>query len=151
KRLTRTLAAAGHNVAELHSNRTPAQRARAMQGFRSRAFPVLVATNIAARGLDVRHVTHVVNFDVPAAPEEYGHRIGRTGRSSDAGDATVFVPPEETPLLGRIERQLGRRLPRTHLEDFDYTAESPPVKGPRHPRPRQPAFPQGRRKKPSRG
>src|SRR5262249_54047747 len=93
KRLARALNDAGHEAAELHSSRTPAQRTRAMQGFRDRRFPVLVATNIAARGIDVRHVTHVVNFDVPAAPEEYVHRIGRTGRAGDVGQALVLMSP----------------------------------------------------------
>lgn len=142
KRLAKALSAGGRDVAELHSNRTPAQRARAMQGFRAEAVSVLVATNIAARGLDVRHVTHVVNFDVPTAPEEYVHRIGRTGRAGDSGDALVLVSPEENSLLARIERQLGHRLPRRHLEDFDYAAKDQPRSSP---------APQARRKKPYQG
>ncbi len=126
KQLARSLNDAGHHVGELHGDCSPGQRERAMNGFRSRRFPVLVATNIAARGLDVRHVTHVINFDVPAAPEEYVHRIGRTGRAGDEGDALVFVAPEEAAILKRIERQLGRPLPRRHVEDFDYNAPRPP-------------------------
>ena len=120
KRLAGQLYDAGHGVAELHSNRSPSQRTKAMQVFRSKTVPVMVATNIAARGLDVRHITHVVNFDVPNAPEEYVHRIGRTGRAGDTGDALVLVSPEENGLLARIERQLGQRLPRQTLPDFDY-------------------------------
>ena len=120
KRLAGTIFDAGHGVAELHSNRSPTQRAKAMQVFRSKTVPVMVATNIAARGLDVRHITHVVNFDVPNAPEEYVHRIGRTGRAGDTGNALVLVSPEENGLLARIERQLGERLPRQHVENFDY-------------------------------
>src|SRR5436305_547592 len=81
---------------------------RTMRGFRARAFPVLVATNVAARGIDVRHITHVINFAVPAAPEEYVHRVGRTGRAGDRGDALMFVAPEESAQLVRIERQLGK-------------------------------------------
>ena len=122
KRLVDTLCEAGHGVAELHSNRSPTQRAKAMQVFRAKTVPVMVATNIAARGLDVRHITHVVNFDCPSAPEEYVHRIGRTGRAGDAGTALVLVSPEEHGLLARIERQLEQRLPRQHLQDFDYQA-----------------------------
>jgi len=122
KRLAGTIYDAGHGVAELHSNRSPSQRARAMQVFRDKTVPIMVATNIAARGLDVRHITHVVNFDVPNAPEEYVHRIGRTGRAGDAGDAVVLLAPEENGLLARIERQLGERLVRKHVEDFDYQA-----------------------------
>jgi ATP-dependent RNA helicase RhlE len=120
KRLAAQLSKAGHGVAELHSNRSPSQRARAMHDFRTKIVPVMVATNIAARGLDVRHITHVVNFDVPNAPEEYVHRIGRAGRAGDRGNALVFVSPEETGLLSRIERQLRQQLPRRHAEDFDY-------------------------------
>jgi ATP-dependent RNA helicase RhlE len=126
RRLTRHLNEAGHDVAELHSDCTPGQRLRAMQGFRNRAFPVLVATNIAARGIDVRHITHVVSFDVPATPEEYVHRIGRSGRAGDVGEALVLMSPEEGPILLRIERKLGQRLPRRHLKDFDYTAPPAP-------------------------
>ena len=122
KKLATTLFDAGHGVAELHSNRSPSQRLKAMQVFRSKTVPVMVATNIAARGLDVRHITHVVNFDVPNAPEEYVHRIGRTGRAGDNGDSVVLVSPEENGLLARIERQLGQRIPREHLADFDYGA-----------------------------
>jgi ATP-dependent RNA helicase RhlE len=128
RRLARVLNEAGHDVAELHSDRSPAQRTRAMHGFRTQACPVMVATNIAARGLDVRHITHVINFDVPAAPEEYVHRIGRTGRAGDAGEAIVFMSPEEAPILARIERQLGKRLPRLHLNDFDYTVKHAPAR-----------------------
>lgn len=139
RRLTRMLYESGHEVEELHGDRTSGQRTRVMQAFRNRAFPILVATNIAARGLDVRHVTHVVNFDVPATSEEYVHRIGRTGRAGDQGDALVFVSPEEESLLARIERRLGKRLPRKRLQDFDYSAPPPP---------REPARP-GRRGRPA--
>jgi len=127
KKLAGTIYDAGHGVAELHSNRSPSQRARAMQVFRSKTVPVMVATNIAARGIDVRHITHVVNFDVPNAPEEYVHRIGRTGRAGASGDALLLVSPEENGLLARIERQLAQRLPRQHVEDFDYNAGKSPV------------------------
>jgi ATP-dependent RNA helicase RhlE len=125
RRLARQLNRAGHEASELHSDRTPAQRARAMQGFRDRRFAVLVATNVAARGIDVRHVTHVVNFDVPAAAEEYVHRVGRTGRAGDSGEALVLMSPEEAPVLARIERHLGRRLPRVQAPGFDYAAPPP--------------------------
>ena len=96
------LVESGHEVAELHADRSPAQRQRAMQGFRDRVFAILVATNIAARGLDVHHITHVINFDVPNVPEEYVHRIGRTGRAERKGEAFVFVAPDEADLLTRI-------------------------------------------------
>src|SRR5260370_335931 len=80
RRLARTIAADGFKVAELHSNLTQPQRNRAMEGFRNGAFQVLVATNIAARGLDVEHITHVISFDVPNVPDDYVHRIARTAR-----------------------------------------------------------------------
>ena len=147
RKLAKTIFAAGHGVAELHSNRTPSQRNKAMADFRAKRFPVLVATNIAARGLDVRHITHVVNFDVPNVPEEYIHRIGRTGRAGDTGDALVLVAPEEQALLTRIERQLGQRMQRQHLEDFDYSTPASHAK-PRHDL--QPSF-ASRKRKPSRG
>jgi ATP-dependent RNA helicase RhlE len=146
KRLARSLSESGHEVEQLHADRSPGQRARAMEGFRAGAFPVLVATNVAARGIDVRHITHVVNYDVPAAPEEYVHRIGRTGRAGDTGDALVLVAPEENALLARIERQLGHSIPRRRLTDFDYAAAAPPpaVKQRRQPA----AAPTGRGKRP---
>jgi ATP-dependent RNA helicase RhlE len=147
KRLARALYDSGHEVEELHADRSPAQRLRVMQGFRDRAFPVLVATNIAARGIDVRHITHVVNFDVPAAPDEYVHRIGRTGRAGDQGDSLMLVSPEESDQLARIERQLGKRLPRRRLDDFDYAAPAPAQPG-KHRRPQTSSPP---RKKPARG
>jgi ATP-dependent RNA helicase RhlE len=151
KKLALRLDDAGHGVAELHSNRSPSQRLRAMEAFRKKAVPVMVATNIAARGIDVRHVTHVVNFDVPDAPEEYVHRIGRTGRAGDTGTSFVLVSPEETDQLARIERHLGRRIPREHLSDFDYHASAPrPESGRPGQRPAA-ATSGGRRTKPSRG
>jgi ATP-dependent RNA helicase RhlE len=124
--LVRVLDDAGHRVGELHGDCTPGQRERAMSGFRNRKFPVLVATNIAARGLDIRHVTHVINFDCPTAPEEYVHRIGRTGRAGDDGDAIVLVAPEEMAILKRIERQLRQPIERLHFDDFDYSIPAPP-------------------------
>jgi ATP-dependent RNA helicase RhlE len=149
RRLAKELAASGYGVGELHSDCSPAQRLRALQGFRDGRFSVLVATNIAARGLDVRHITHVINFDVPDVPEEYVHRIGRTGRGGDKGDALVLVSPEENGQLARIERQLGKRLPRQSLEDFDYNVKAPSTGSKKR---RQPAgaLPQAR-KKPRRG
>ena len=145
---------AGHNVTELHSDRTAAQRTRALQGFRARIYPILVATNIAARGLDVRHITHVINFDVPAASEEYVHRIGRTGRAGDAGDSMVFMSPDESSILARVERQLKCRLARRVLPDFDYGAPPPPKHQPvgaGHTQPRRQPVGAGVGRKPSRG
>src|SRR5262249_13459277 len=84
-------------------------------------FQILVATNIAARGLDVTHITHVISFDVPAVPDDYIHRIGRTARAEAEGDAFVLVAPAEERSLARIERQIGQRLPRVTPPDLHYT------------------------------
>ncbi len=121
RRLARTIAADGFAVAELHSNLTQPQRNRAMEGFRRGDFQVLVATNIAARGLDVTHITHVISYDVPNVPDDYVHRIGRTARAEAEGDAFVLVSPAEEKSLALIERQIGQRLPRVTLPDFNYT------------------------------
>jgi len=125
RRLARTIAADGFAVGELHSNRTQPQRNRAMEDFRKGDTQILVATNIAARGLDVDHITHVISVDVPTVPEDYVHRIGRTGRMEAEGDAFLLVAPEEEKLLERIERQMGQRLPRVTLPDFDYDQAAP--------------------------
>jgi ATP-dependent RNA helicase RhlE len=125
RRLARAIAADGFAVSELHSNLTQPQRNRAMEGFRRGDFQVLVATNIAARGLDVEHITHVISFDVPSVPDDYVHRVGRTARAEAEGDAFVLVSPAEEKSLARIERQIGQRLPRVTLPDFDYSQTAP--------------------------
>jgi ATP-dependent RNA helicase RhlE len=135
KRLTRAIAADGFAVGELHSNLTQPQRNRAMDKFRKGEIQILVATNIAARGLDVTHITHVISFDVPTVPEDYVHRIGRTARAEAEGDAFVLVAPAEERLLVRIERQIGQRLPRVTLPDFDYK-QAPAPKAAHGPRPK---------------
>jgi ATP-dependent RNA helicase RhlE len=125
-RLARVVAADGFKVAELHSNLTQPQRNHAMDGFRRGDFQVMVATNLAARGLDVEHITHVISFDVPHVPDDYIHRIGRTARAEATGDAFVLVSPAEEKSLARIEREIGQRLPRVTLPDFDYKQAAPP-------------------------
>ena len=115
RRLARTIAADGFAVTELHSNLTQPQRNRAMEGFRRGDFQVLVATNIAARGLDVTHITHVISFDVPHVPEDYVHRIGRTARAAASGKASSFCGPEETGLLRDIERLMRQPVPRADV------------------------------------
>lgn len=125
RKLAKAIASDGFAVSELHSNLTQPQRNRAMEGFRRGDFQVLVATNIAARGLDVDHITHVISFDVPNVPDDYIHRIGRTARAEAEGDAFILVSPGEEKSLVRIERQIGQRLPRITLPDFDYSAPGP--------------------------
>jgi ATP-dependent RNA helicase RhlE len=110
------------NAARIHGNRSQAQRTEALAGFKSGKYRVLVATDIAARGIDVEALSHVVNFDVPAVPDDYIHRVGRTGRAELNGDAFTFVAPDEEPDLRAIERAVKRTLPRVTLPDFDYKA-----------------------------
>ncbi|HUO09838.1 MAG TPA: DEAD/DEAH box helicase [Phycisphaerae bacterium] len=109
--------------APIHGNRTQGQRNAALAGFKSGGFRVLVATDIAARGIDVQAVSHVINFDCPHIAEDYIHRVGRTGRASATGDAFTFVSPEEEGDLRVIERAIGKRLPRVTLPGFDYSAK----------------------------
>jgi len=122
-RLQKFLVRNGIAAERIHGNRSQAQRTQALEGFKSGKHRVLVATDIAARGIDIEALGHVVNFDVPKVPEDYIHRVGRTARAEAVGDAFTFVAPEEEPDLKRIERTLGRRLPRVLVPDFDYTAK----------------------------
>jgi ATP-dependent RNA helicase RhlE len=122
-RLAESLVKSGIKAERIHGNRSQSQRTAALAGFRNGTFPVLVATDIAARGIDVNALGHVVNFDVPLAPDDYIHRVGRTGRAEATGEAFTLVSPEEEGALQDIERALGRRLPRVTVPDFDYTAQ----------------------------
>ena len=130
-RLTQKLDAMGIAAVCIHGNRSQAQRTRALEGFRAGEFRVLVATDVVARGIDVEALEHVINFDVPDAPDAYIHRIGRTGRASAEGEAYTFVSPEEEGDVRAIERVLGRRIERRLLDGFDYQrviAEPPPAR-----------------------
>ena len=109
-----------HAVAILHSNRTQREREQALKGFRDGRFEVLVATDIAARGLDILSVSHVINFDVPQHPEDYVHRIGRTGRAEATGDAFTLMVAEDGQHVHAIERFLGSKIERVKLENFNY-------------------------------
>jgi ATP-dependent RNA helicase RhlE len=110
----------------IHGNRSQSQRTAALAGFKSGKHRVLVATDIAARGIDVEALGHVVNFDVPKVPEDYIHRVGRTARAELTGDAFTFVSHEEEADLARIERAIGKRLPRVTVPDFDYGPQGAP-------------------------
>jgi ATP-dependent RNA helicase RhlE len=123
-RLAESLVRSGIRAERIHGNRSQAQRTQALAGFKSGRHPVLVATDIAARGIDVEALSHVINFDVPAAPDDYIHRVGRTGRAEMTGEAFTFVSPEEEPELRAIEHAIGTRLPRVTLPDFDYAARA---------------------------
>ena len=111
---------AGVSSVAIHSNRSQNQRQRALDEFRAGKHRVMVATDIAARGIDIEGLSHVVNFDVPAFAEDYLHRIGRTGRAEAKGDAITLVSPEEQPYLHKIEKFIGRRLVLQHCPGFDH-------------------------------
>ncbi len=109
-----------HAVAILHSNRTQREREQALRGFRDGRYEVLVATDIAARGLDILNVSHVINFDVPQHPEDYVHRIGRTGRAEASGDAFTIMVAEDSIHVRAIERFIAQKVERVKLENFEY-------------------------------
>ncbi len=121
-RIAKRLGAVQVTTATLHSNRSQNQRLNALKAFKSGEVRVLVATDIAARGIDVDGISHVVNFDFPMHPEDYVHRIGRTGRARSIGDAISFVTPDDRDALRSLERFIGRGVVRKRAEDFDYNA-----------------------------
>src|SRR5687767_10338851 len=121
-RLAEQLVKRGVKAERIHGNRSQPQRTAALAGFKNGQYRVLVATDIAARGIDIEALGHVVNFDVPQAPDDYIHRVGRTGGAEAIGDAFTFVAPEEENDLRAIEKAIGKRLPRITLTDFDYSA-----------------------------
>jgi ATP-dependent RNA helicase RhlE len=121
-RLAQRLERDGIAVARIHGNRSQAQRTAALAGFKAGDFRILVATDIVARGIDITALDHVVNFDVPATPDDYIHRIGRTGRADMTGDAYTMVAPEDEEDIRRIERVMGSRVERRTIEGFDYHA-----------------------------
>src|SRR5208283_612466 len=148
-RIARRLREANHSVAVLHANRSQNQRMEALEGFRSGRYEVMVATDIAARGIDVAGVSHVINFDVPENPEDYVHRIGRTGRPQAVGDAFTLATPENSSDVRAIERFIGHEIPRLKLEGFNYKSASsyPPRQEPQdrrggggRPAQRQPSY-----------
>ena len=118
-RLADQLSKAGYRAVGLHGNMSQSQRDRAMRGFRSRSYNILVATDIAARGIDVSGVSHVINFDVPNTPEAYTHRIGRTGRAEREGVACTFVTHDDRAWVQSTERMIGAPIPRRQVEGFE--------------------------------
>src|SRR5881296_1998334 len=119
-RIAHQLKQGKHAVAVLHSNRTQRERIEALEGFKSGKYEVMVATDIASRGLDIAGVSHVINYDVPEHSEDYVHRIGRTGRAQNVGDAFTLVSGQELPALQAIEHFIGQKIPRLKLENFPY-------------------------------
>ncbi len=119
-RVAAYLSRKGIKAERIHGNRSQGQRTAALAGVKSGRYDVLVATDIASRGIDVKALGHVVNFDVPRTPDDYIHRVGRTGRAEATGDAFTFVSPQEEKELRDIERAVGKRLPRVTVPDFEY-------------------------------
>jgi ATP-dependent RNA helicase RhlE len=123
-RLGHNLERAGIRTSIIHGDRSQMQRTRALEQFKRGKSQVLVATDIAARGIDVKDITHVINFDVPQTPEDYIHRIGRTARAEATGDAFSLISPDEEENVRDIERVINQRLPRIVLPDFNYIKSS---------------------------
>jgi ATP-dependent RNA helicase RhlE len=121
ERLARILKQGGFDAALIHGDRTQGQRLAALEGFRNRRYRILVATDIAARGLDVDGISHVINFDVPMTPEDYVHRIGRTARAKAVGEALTLVAPGEESFLAAIQQLIKTKIPRQTVPDFDYS------------------------------
>lgn len=141
--VARQIAHAGFRVTSLHGNRTQGQREHALHGFKTGHFPIMVATDIAARGLDIESITHVINYDMPDTADAYIHRIGRTGRAKRTGDAFTLVTPEDNDMIRTLERIMKHPLEKITLEDFDYSPPAPPRSAHSHgrgaPRPPRPA------------
>ncbi|CAH2031461.1 DEAD/DEAH box helicase [Trichlorobacter ammonificans] len=146
KRLGEQLEKAGYTAASLQGNLSQNRRQAAMDGFRSGAFQILVATDIAARGIDVSQVSHVINYDIPDTTEAYIHRIGRTGRAARNGDAFTLVTDEDTAMVRAIEKTLGSAIERRTVAGFDYNVQAP-RKDEEFARPPRPPRPQPKAKK----
>jgi ATP-dependent RNA helicase RhlE len=119
-RVVRHLEKAGISATAMHADKTQAQRTQALDGFKDGTIRVLVATDIAQRGLDITGISHVINYDVPQQPEDYVHRIGRTGRAAATGDAFTFMSPDEIAMVRTIERVIGQPIPRISVPGYDF-------------------------------
>ncbi len=126
QKVSQQIERAGHKVTSLHGDRSQGQRQSALKGFKDGTHQIMVATDIAARGLDVESISHVINYDMPDTADAYIHRIGRTGRAQRTGDAFTLVTPEDNDMIKILERIMGSPLKRETLEGFDYTAAAPP-------------------------
>ena len=126
QKLAQQIERAGHKVTSLHGDRSQGQREAALKGFRNGKHQIMVATDIAARGLDVESISHVINFDMPDTADAYIHRIGRTGRAERTGDAFTLVTPDDNDMIRTLERIMGQPLVRKTFDDFDYTVAAPP-------------------------
>ncbi|MBU1004022.1 MAG: DEAD/DEAH box helicase [Proteobacteria bacterium] len=150
KRLAQQLEQMGYKATSLQGNLSQNRRQEALSGFKAGRYDIMVATDIAARGIDVSSVTHVINLDVPDTADAYTHRIGRTGRAARTGDALTFVSPEDASDVRDIERAMGEKINRVVLDDFDYNTPKPAgdilnQRPPRQPRPGGAGRPQSNR------
>jgi ATP-dependent RNA helicase RhlE len=153
KRVGEQLAKAGYRAASLQGNLSQNKRQAALDGFRNGSYQILVATDIAARGIDVSSISHVINYDMPDTADTYTHRIGRTGRAAKTGDAFTFMTHEDADMIRSIERVLGDKVERRMLEGFDYKKQMPgrdtefarPPRQPQQRRERKIATPSGHR------
>jgi len=125
KRLGEQLSRAGFRSTSLQGNLSQGRRQAALEGFRNGKFQVMVATDIAARGIDVCQISHVINYDMPNTPDAYIHRIGRTGRADQYGDAFTLITRDDNQMVNAIDRVIGSRVERRTLTDFDYNAPAP--------------------------
>jgi ATP-dependent RNA helicase RhlE len=127
---------AGYRSTSLQGNLSQGRRQAALTGFRNGTFQVLVATDIAARGIDICQVSHVINYDIPDTPEVYIHRIGRTGRAAKSGDAFTLITGDDNQMVNAIDRVIGSKVERRTLADFDYgtTTPSKNIRAARRPR-----------------
>jgi len=137
QRLAKQLAGTGYQVTSLHGNRTQGQRRSALKGFKQGTCQIMVATDIAARGLDIDRISHVINYDMPDTADAYIHRIGRTGRAKRTGEAFTLTTPDDYAMVQKIEKIMKQKLPQQTLPDFDYEVAKPeyPQNG-RKPKPR---------------
>ena len=129
QRLAKQLAGAGYRAAGLHGDRSQGQRRAALEGFKAGRFQILVATDIAARGLDIDRISHVINYDMPDTADAYIHRIGRTGRAERTGEAFTLVTPDDEAMVRAIEKIMKEKLPQRRLAGFNYTASKPEIQG----------------------
>ncbi len=150
ERIARVLDKQGFSTTSLHSDRSQNQRQSALRGFKEGKYQVMVATDIAARGLDIESVSHVINFDIPDTVDAYIHRIGRTGRAEREGDAFTLVTPEDNEMVRDIERALKKPIERRKLDEFDYGAPAPerPAQPQGPARPQSNRQPQGQQRRP---
>jgi superfamily II DNA/RNA helicase len=138
QKVARQLEREGYRVTALHGNRSQGQRQTALKGFRDGRYQVMVATDIAARGLDIESIRLVINYDMPDTTDAYIHRIGRTGRAQRTGEAFTLVTSEDKDMLRALERVMGKKIESRKLDGFDYSAEPPkPVDAPRTRSPRK--------------